>query len=193
MARWLCVLTIFFNCSWAPSGWAGESFEKGVSLFHEEKYEEAWAQFKKAELTENKELRSLFGQLICCAALKRSDQIVATIQTIQYKVQQFVDCETPPDEGPITQEKQLMAYMCRRHIREIANRMRQSVEKLVRESVPGAFEKIKMLRHLYPFIDTLEQTGISCCQSQFPLVCCLDPLLEQLESWDSFGLPLPSK
>ncbi len=184
MVKWIALLTIIFNL-----GWAGESFQEGLNLFHKKKYEEALILFKNAELTENEQLKSLVGQLFCSAALGRIDQVDSTIQLIDYKVKEFTNCDTPPKNGPMTQEKQQMAYMCRRHIREIANEMRQTVEGLVRETVPGVFQKIKMLRQLYPFIDALEQTGLDCCQSNFPWACCMDPLLEQLESWNSFGLP----
>ncbi|MGH2638850.1 MAG: hypothetical protein ACRDF4_06155, partial [Rhabdochlamydiaceae bacterium] len=122
-------------------------------------------------------------------ALGHIDQIDPTLHLINHQLQEFTNCDTPPKKGPITQEQQHMSYLCRRQIREVANQMRRTTEKLVQNTVSGVFEKIKMLRLLYPFIDTLEQIAMDCCQSHLPWSCCTYPLLEQIETWNSFGLP----
>ncbi len=137
---------------------------------------------------DNEKLGSLVGQLFCHVALGNYDKIDPMIIKIDQRLKPMTNCDTPPDNGPLTKEKQMRSYNCRRHIREVSNEMRQTVEKLVRETVPGTFQKIKILRQLYPFIDTLEQVGIECCQSNYPLNCCLDPLLEQLNGWKDIGL-----
>lgn len=147
-------------------------------------YETALDHFKH----DDEKLSSLVGQLFCHVALGHYDEIDPTIAIIRQKLEPMTDCGTPPDNGPVTQEKEMLSYNCRRHVREISNEMRQTVEKLVRETVPGTFQKIKVLRQLYPFIDALEQVGIDCCKSYYPLNCCLDPLLEQLELWKNIGL-----
>lgn len=186
MLKWVFLLTFILNF-----GWAADSVEEGVTLYQNRHYQEALNVFKQAETSDHEQLRPLIGQLFCHIALGETTQIDPTLQLISAHFQGFTDCDTPPKTGPLTQEQQHMSYLCRRHIREIANRMRQTVEKLVRESVPGIFEKIKVLRQLYPFIDSLEQTGIGCCQNNYPWDCCLDPLLLQLETWNSFGLKKP--
>lgn len=186
MLNWVFLLTFILNF-----GWAADSIEEGIALYQNRHYQEALNVFKQAEGSEQEQLRPLIGQLFCHIALGETTQIDPTLQLITAKFQGFTDCDTPPKQAPLTLEQQHMSYLCRRHIREVANRMRQTVEQLVRESVPGIFEKIKVLRQLYPFIDSLEQTGIGCCENNFPLACCLDPLLLQLETWNSFGLKKP--
>lgn len=186
MFRSIFLLSFFFNLALNVVG-ANESLEEGVALFHAKKYEQALTAF---QATDNKSLGSLVGQLYCNVALGRLNQVDPTVQLISQKIQEFNNCEKPPKNVPLTQETQQMAYMCRRHIREIANQMRQTVEKLVREKVTGIFQKVKVLRQLYPFIDALEQVGIDCCQNNYPWACCMDPMLEQLEDWKTVGLPL---
>lgn len=184
MLKWILALTFIFNF-----GWASEALDKGISLFHQKKYDEALVVFQQTEFVENERINFLVGQLFCNVALGHFEKIDPTLQLIDFKVQEFTNCNTPPQKGPPTAEQQQMAYMCRRHIREIANQMRETVEKLVRETVPGIFQKVKMLRQLYPFIDAIEQIGIDCCKNNFPWACCMDPMLEQLESWKTLGLP----
>jgi hypothetical protein len=184
MYRWIILLTLIFNFAGAH-----EALEEGICLFNEKKYEQALITFQKTELTDKQPLASLIGQLFCNLALGRLNQIDPTIELIDQKIQEFINCDKPPKKGPLTPDQQLMTYQCRRHIREASNQMRQTVEKLVRETVTGIFQKIKLLRQLYPFIDALEQTGLDCCQNNFPLACCLDPILEQLEAWKSIGIP----
>jgi hypothetical protein len=186
MFKWVILLTFILN-----SGWAHENTSlptPGMTLFMEKRYEEALLLFQNPQPADKEELNPLLGQLFCHIALGHTDQVAPTIYLIRQKVQEFTNCDTLPDRGPVTQEQQQMAYMCRRHVREIANRMRQTVEQLVRDTVPGMLAKIKMLRELYPFIDDLEQTGVECCQNTSPSECCMNPLIEQLESWSSFGL-----
>jgi len=186
MLRWLFLLTFVFNFAWSSS-----RLEEGVALYQREHYQEALTLFKQLEASEKEPLGPLIGQLFCHIALGETAQIHPTLQLISANYKGFTHCTPPSQKAPLTLEQQQMSYLCRRHIREVTNLMRQTVEKLVRESVPGIFEKIKVLRQLYPFIDSLEQTGIGCCQNNLPLSCCLDPLLVQLETWNSFGLKNP--
>jgi hypothetical protein len=183
MLRWIFLLTFFFNF-----GWASETLQEGISLFQAKEYEKALIAFQKSKASEDQQLGCLVGELFCNVALGNLSQIDPSMQLLTQKLQEFTNCDKPPKDVPITQETQQMAYQCRRHIREIANQMRQTVEKLVRETVTGVLQKIQVLRKLYPFIDALEQVGIDCCQSNFPWACCMDPLLEQLESWRTLGL-----
>lgn len=177
MRLWILMLTLIFNNSWAST------LQDGIDLFHEKKYSQALIAFQDAE---DQGLTSKIGEIYCQVALGNYSAVDAlTAQAYQG----FSNCETPPVQtGPETQEQHLMTYQCRRHVREIANQMRQTVEQLVRETVPGFFQKIKMLRKLYPFIDALEQVGIDCCQNGYPWECCLDPMILQLDSWKAIGI-----
>jgi hypothetical protein len=177
MWLWIIVLSLIFNHSWAAT------LQDGIALFHEKKYSEALTAFQAPE---NQGLTSKIGELYCQVALGN----YAAVDTLTAQAYQgFSNCDKPPEKtGPETQEQNLLTYQCRRHVREIANQMRQTVEQLVRETVSGFFQKIKMLRKLDPFIDALEQVGIDCCQSGFPWECCLDPMLQQLDSWKAFGI-----
>ncbi len=189
------LLIIFFNF-----GWSSETLQQGIQLFNNQHYSEALAVFQETELAEKEPLGFLIGQLFCQIALHQFAEIDSTLRLIELRLHSYSLCaqsssqapsrghSPPPSPPPLTQDQQLMLYQCRRHIREVANQMRHTVEKLVRESVPGIFKKIKVLRQLYPFIDALEQTGIECCQGNYPLGSCLDPLLEQLEAWKTIGL-----
>jgi hypothetical protein len=88
----------------------------------------------------------------------------------------------------MTEQEEISSYACRQKIREMSNQMRTDVEKKVREDVPGFFARIKMLRHLYPQIDALEQRAIECCKSGQPCHQCLKPLVQQMDVWNSEGL-----
>ena len=98
----------------------------------------------------------------------------------------------PPCE-PIQEEKPVSAYQCRQKVREMANRMRTQAEKMVRDKVPNIFQKIRILRQLYPYIDGLERQGIECCKSGLPCDCCLKPLVQEMELWNSEGSIMNSK
>ena len=79
------------------------------------------------------------------------------------------------------------SYACRQQIREAAHQLRTLVETRVREEIPGVFEKIQVLRKLYPIIDTLEWNALACCKAgQMPDRCVL-PLVEQFNKWNSEG------
>jgi hypothetical protein len=66
--------------------------------------------------------------------------------------------------------------------------MRTEVEQMVRDSVPNFFQRIKMLRHLYPQIDALERDAIECCKQGQPCKVCMEPLVQQMQVWNSEGL-----
>ncbi len=112
----------------------------------------------------------------------------------------FLFCATayadPSSCEPIqieTEEEQISAYQCRQRVREMASRMRTQAEKMVRDKVPNIFQKIKILRQLYPYIDTLERNGIKCCQSGQSCKCCVEPLVQEMKLWNSKGSILKSK
>jgi len=176
------IILLLFLCS---NCWAHDGLEDGIRLFHEKKYEQALSVFQAYE---DQKLGSLVGQLYCNVALGRLEQIDPTIHLIDLKLQDYIDCTTPPSKEVLTQQQHQKSYQCRQHVREVTNQIRQTVEKLVRETVDGIFLKIKVLRQLYPYIDALERTGLDCCQNNFPWQCCTNPLIEQLEAWNSFGI-----
>lgn len=185
----LLMLIFIFNFGWASDSYQPrDSYQQGMDLFHNKQYEEAIFVFKQAELSEKKQLNSLVGQLCCNVALGRMDQIDPTIHLIRKTMYAAASCIDSSNQEPLKPEQQQAAYMCRRRVREVANQMRQTVEQLVRDTVPGIFAKIQMLRQLYPLIDSLEQIGVECCEHNPNGNCCINPLLEQLESWSSFGL-----
>ena len=88
-------------------------------------------------------------------------------------------------DTPHTEQEEISSYACRQKIREMASHMRTEVEKIVRESVPGFFQRIQMLRKLYPQIDALEREGIACCKKGAPCLQCMEPLVQQMKVWDS--------
>ncbi len=183
MLKWIVLLTFVLNVIWA-----GEISEKGIALLKQKKYEEALSTFKTIETAEREQLTSLIGQLYCTVALGRFDQIDPMIAKIDLELREAINCDAPPPSTPQTKEHHQISYECRQHVREVANQIRETVEKLVRETVPGFFQKIKILRQLYPYVDALERTGLDCCQNNYPWQCCTNPLLEQLEAWNSFGI-----
>jgi len=166
---------------------------EGVSLFHEKKYDDALQLFEKDETYQENPVGSLIGKVFCQIALGNLEDMRVTISSVKEKIEFQPDCKTSKTKRDLSAEQHQKAYECRQKVREITNKMRQTVEKLVREKVPGVLEKIKILREIYPFIDSLEYAGIECCQSNASSDCCLNPLLEQLENWDAFGIPPPSK
>jgi hypothetical protein len=90
-----------------------------------------------------------------------------------------VFADTPPPAEP------LPPYQCRLKIREQTNQLRTMVEKKVRETVPNVFEKIQILRKLYPYIDELERDAIDCSQKGSSCEECMKPLVKQMELWNS--------
>ena len=68
--------------------------------------------------------------------------------------------------------------------------LRDLVEKIVAETVPGLTKKIKVFRRLNPYIDQLERKGLMCCQNNQIAEPCTEPLVEQLKLWNSEGLPV---
>jgi|GEM_PF-6880707 len=85
-------------------------------------------------------------------------------------------------------EKKLSAYECRQQVRRLANELRKSVEKNVRESSLGCFKKIQILRFYYPHIDSLERNALSCCQKEKCFQKCMAPLVKQIELWNTTDL-----
>jgi hypothetical protein len=74
-------------------------------------------------------------------------------------------------------------------VRRVAKDLRYLVEKMVADTVPGFFDKIKTFRRLNPYIDQLSRESLSCCQNNETRHPCTEPLVEQLNLWNSEGLP----
>lgn len=168
--------------------WAHDPLNEGIHLFYEKEYDSAMQIFERADANQTQPIGALIGQLLCQVALGRLDEIDATIISVKEKIEFQPQCTMPTEDRVLTLEEHHAAYFCRRKVREVANQMRQTVENLVRETVPGFIQKIKMLRKLYPFIDSLEYAGIDCCEHNLATACCLNPLFQQLELWNSLGL-----
>jgi hypothetical protein len=96
-------------------------------------------------------------------------------------------------KSPSTSAEQYALYECRQNIRKQARDLRIFIEKKVAETVPGFLQKIRVLRQLNPYIDALERDGLNCCQSLQPTESCAEPLVRQLELWNSEGLPIDKK
>jgi len=88
-----------------------------------------------------------------------------------------------------TEQDQIRVYNCRQQVRRVAKDLRYLVEKMVADTVPGFFEKIKTFRRLNPYIDQLSRQGLTCCQNNEMEQSCTEPLVEQLNLWNSEGLP----
>lgn len=186
MLRYLFVS--FFICLYC---WGQNQLQEGVILFQEKSYDKALIAFTRDDVSEQQPVAALIGRLFCQIALGQLNEIDTTITLVDEKIKDLNKCTSDPKTTPQTSEEHHASYLCRRKVREVANEMRQTVEQLVRETVPGVFQKIKALRQLYPFIDSLERVGIDCCQNNGAWRCCLSPLLEQLEAWDQFGTTPP--
>jgi hypothetical protein len=185
------ILLLFLACLRLCS--AKNTFNEAISLFNEKQYEPALQLFEKVETTQTKPIGALMGQLFCHVALGQTDKIDITILAISKKIESLPYCQSLEKDHRKTLEEHQAAYACRRRVREMADQMRQTAEQLVRETVPGFIQKIKILRQIYPFIDSLEYTGIDCCQNTIPHSCCLNPFFEQLELWNSIGLQISSE
>lgn len=98
------------------------------------------------------------------------------------------ECTPNAVDPPKTVEEQYDAYLCRQKVRKASQQLRQLLEKTVREKVPGFFQKIKIIRQLYPYVDALEREGLNCCENRQTTPCCIEPLVEQLQLWNSEGL-----
>ena len=61
---------------------------------------------------------------------------------------------------------------------------------MVADTVPGLFRKIQTFRRLNPYFDQLERNGLACCQNNQTENPCTEPLVEQLNLWNSEGLPV---
>jgi len=87
-----------------------------------------------------------------------------------------------------TEQEQISSYHCRQQVRKVTKDLKYLVEKMVADTVPGFFDKIKTFRRLNPYIDQLSRQGLSCCQNNETEKPCTEPLVEQFNLWNSEGL-----
>lgn len=100
------------------------------------------------------------------------------------------ECAKESVKSPSTSAERYMLYECRQNIRKQAKNLRAFIEKKVAETVPGFLQKIRVFRQLNPYIDEFERKGLNCCQNLQPTESCAEPLVRQLELWNSEGLPI---
>jgi hypothetical protein len=158
--------------------------EDGVRLFKTKNYAEAEVCFERATHDKNRAAVGQLGKALCHVAM---GDYAAGEQEFKQLSSTFT-CSCDHNTPPQTEREQASAYDCRQAIRLVANKMRKLVEKLVRDTVPGIFKKIQVLRQLYPYIDLLERNGLDCCERQHHWECCSEPLVQQFEVWNSEGL-----
>ncbi len=96
--------------------------------------------------------------------------------------------KTKKNPPPPKSEDKISSYECRQKVRKCSQEMRLLVEKMVADTVPGFFQKIRVFRQLNPYIDSLERNGLLCCQNGQTAEYCTEPLVIQLELWNSEGL-----
>ncbi len=173
------VYFLMFICSLLHA----DNCEKGIELLKNEEYEKAASYFERAAAQEKTEA-ALFGKMICDVALGHYAKIANACQNCEFENKE------PEAHPPVTSAEQFASYECRQKVRKRAKQMRSLVEKLVAKTVPGFLQKIQTFRLLNPYIDSLERTGINCCKNGQTTTTCTEPLVRQLELWNSEGLPL---
>lgn len=102
---------------------------------------------------------------------------------LQYRV------ESRKSFSSTTLDEKNNSYECRQEIRKLAHKLRIALERLVSQSIPGFWQKIRTLRHFYPYIDALEREALNCCQNGQDLNTSIAPLVEHLYYWEFEGLP----
>jgi hypothetical protein len=182
-------LILFCLVLFATPAWGLGDYQKGLSLYQNKEYEAALKLFQQDSTLKEASVGCLIGQVFCEIALGRWDMLDDTLNRSQLQLKLYPPCKIPDQATPLSSENQHAAYLCRRRVRDVANQMRQTVEHLVRENVPGVFKKIYVLRKLYPFIDALERVGLNCCQNYHYSEYSLNPLIQQLITWNEIGLP----
>lgn len=170
------------------SGVYADDYEEGIRSLKKKEYEKASEHFEKATHMQSKIPSPHFGKALCEVALGHYDKVAQEMQKAHQMIGLSSNDESL-DLTPQTSEEQISAYKCRQKVRKASQKLRLFVEKMVADSVPGFFQKIQMFRQLNPYIDSLERSGILCCQSGNTAECCREPLVRQLELWNSEGLP----
>jgi len=168
------------------SGAYADEYAEGIQLLKKKEYAQASQHFKQAVILENKVPAALFGRVLCEMALGKYDEIAKQMEQVSQAVCQT--CKTNKPTPPTRSEEQISSYDCRQKVRKFSLELRLLVEKMVAETVPGFFQKIKTFRQLNPYIDSLERNGLSCCQNGQTWKSCTEPLVLQLELWNSEGL-----
>ncbi len=163
----------------------GDSFEDGIDSINQKDYLQASKHFHLAARAGNS--AALFGEAICAVALGNHNVAAEHLQELA--------CTSCPKEEQNllppkkTEKEQVSAYDCRQRVRKVTKDLRNLVEKIVADTVPGFLEKIQTFRRLNPYIDQLERNGLACCQNNQTENPCTEPLVEQLKLWNSEGLP----
>jgi hypothetical protein len=166
----------------------GDAFEDGIDSINQHDYSQAFEHFHLAAKSGNS--AALFGKAICALALGKHE-----IAAEHLKELACAACHQEEQNLPHvseTEKEQISAYDCRQRVRKVAKDLRYLVEKVVADTVPGFFQKIRTFRQLNPYIDQLERNGLTCCKNHQTEEGCTEPLVEQLKLWNSEGLPVES-
>ncbi len=164
----------------------GDEFEEGIKFVHQKDYVQASRQFRLAAKSGNS--AALFGEVVCDTALGRRHKAAQHLKEIA-----CASCkrqEQNLSSYQKTEKEHVSAYDCRQRVRKVTKDLRNLVEKMVADTVPGFLEKIQTFRRLNPYIDQLERDGLTCCQNNQTEKPCTEPLVEQLKLWNSEGLPV---
>ena len=164
----------------------GDAFEDGIEFIHQKNYVQAQKHFHLAAKSGNP--AALFGEAICDVALGKHEMAAKHLEELACASCRKEEKATP--HQPITEKEQVSTYDCRQRVRKVTKDLRNLVEKMVADTVPGFFQKIQTFRLLNPYIDNLERDGLSCCQNNQTENPCTEPLVEQLKLWNSEGLPV---
>jgi hypothetical protein len=177
--RYLILFSILCACL------QGNEIQKGIELLKQKKYSQASEQLQAAAKSGHPD--AIFATAICEVVLGKQEAAA-------YHLEQLIclpceQCGQNETDLPNTPQTPAAAYECRIRVRKVLLKMRNLVEKIVSESVPGLLRKIQAFRQLNPYIDMLARNGLACCQNQ-NVESCTEPLVEQLKLWDSEGLGL---
>ncbi|MBS0648891.1 MAG: hypothetical protein JSS10_06695 [Verrucomicrobia bacterium] len=181
----MSLLVLFF------SGVYADDYEEGIRSLKNKEYKKASQHFEKAAPMHHKLPSPHFGKALCEVALGHYDKVAQEMEKAHQMLGVLSNAENL-DLTPQTPEEQISAYQCRQKVRKASQKLRLFVERMVADSVPGFFQKIQMFRQLNPYIDSLERSGLLCCQSGNTAECCREPLVRQLELWNSEGLSVES-
>lgn len=163
----------------------GNEVQQGIELLKQKKYSQAREHLEQAVNAGHPD--ALFATAICEVVLGKQEAAAYHLeQLLSIPCEQ---CEQNETDLPKTPAE---AYECRIGVRKVLLKLRNLVEKIVAESVPGLLRKIQAFRQLNPYIDMLERNGMTCCEKQ-NAESCVEPLVEQLKLWNSEGLPLTQK
>jgi hypothetical protein len=178
MKYFICFLVLL-------SSLQGDAFQDGIDSVNQQDYSQASEHFHLASQSGN--AAAHFGEAICALALGKHEIAAKHLQEVACAACREKEQNLPP--AIKTEKEQLSTYDCRQRVRKVAKDLRYLVEKVVADTVPGFFQKIRTFRQLNPYIDNLERDGLTCCQNYQNEEGCTEPLVEQLKLWNSEGLP----